>query len=85
MAHHVFDSTRVILSVVDSIQKPDMFIRPEKGLPFPSDETTPMPTLPIFDFQTLVSAIHQDTAVDKLFAACKDWGFFQVYYYYYFI
>ncbi|KHM99132.1 Thebaine 6-O-demethylase, partial [Glycine soja] len=43
-----------------------------------SNETT-LPTIPVFYFKALLheKAI-DDAELDKLFTACKDWGFFQV-------
>ncbi|KAL5054809.1 hypothetical protein RYX36_035491, partial [Vicia faba] len=76
VANHVF------LGVIDEvINKPEMgiperFLRPNKQPSILLDQTNPSQTIPIFDFQTLLSA--DNTQLHNLFIACKDWGFFQV-------
>ncbi|XP_045825560.1 protein SRG1-like [Trifolium pratense] len=60
---------------------PEMFIRSDKEPLIDlsiNDKTNPLPTIPIFDFQTLLCAGDNSTELEKLFSACKDWGFFQV-------
>lgn len=87
-ASHVFGNTRCILGVTDTIiQKPEMgipemYIRSEQESPIirPDETTPPLPTIPVFDFKSLVSGISRDTELDKLYTACKHWGFFQVKY-----
>lgn len=80
----VFGSISSVLGVKDMDKKPemgipDMYIRTEQEPPIRSDETTPLPTIPIFDFKSLVCENTRDTTeLEKLYTACKDWGFFQV-------
>ncbi|KAG5029301.1 Codeine O-demethylase [Glycine soja] len=78
----VFGSSRSVLGVMDMPKKPEMgipemYIRPQEPT-IRSNETT-LPTIPVFDFKALLheNAI-DDAELDKLFTACKDWGFFQV-------
>jgi hypothetical protein len=80
---NIFESTHSILGVMDEvINKPEMgipkmFLRPDKEPSILSNETNPLQSIPVFDFQTLICG--DNTELDKLFSACKDWGFFQVY------
>ncbi|XP_061367063.1 protein SRG1-like [Gastrolobium bilobum] len=79
----VFGSTHSVLGMMDIANKPEngipeMYIRPELEPPSPLDETTPLPTIPIFDLKTLVCGNTRDTELEKLYLTCKDWGFFQV-------
>lgn len=78
----VFGSSRSVLGVMDMPKKPEMgipemYIRPQEPTIW-SNETT-LPTIPVFYFKALLheKAI-DDAELDKLFTACKDWGFFQV-------
>ncbi|KAJ1430564.1 Oxoglutarate/iron-dependent dioxygenase [Sesbania bispinosa] len=79
----VFGSTHSVLGIMDMAMKPDteipeMYIRPEQESPIQPDETNPLPTIPIFDFKSLVYGTAIDTDLERLFTACKEWGFFQV-------
>lgn len=80
---NIFESTHSILGVMDEVINkpkmgiPEIFLRPDKEPSIPRNETNPLQTIPIFDFQTLICG--DDSELDKLFSACKDWGFFQVY------
>lgn len=75
--------SHVFLGVTDEvINKPEIgiperFLRPDKQPSILLDQTNPSQTIPIFDFQTLLSA--DNSQLHNLFSACKDWGFFQVY------
>ncbi|XP_027186797.2 oxoglutarate-dependent flavonoid 7-O-demethylase 1-like isoform X1 [Cicer arietinum] len=56
---------------------PEYFIRSNKEPSILSnDETNPLPTIPIFDFQTLLC--DDGIQLHNLYSACKDWGFFQL-------
>ncbi|CAL5213938.1 unnamed protein product [Lathyrus oleraceus] len=74
--------SHVFLGVTDEvINKPEIgiperFLRPDKQASILLDQTNPSQTIPIFDFQTLLSA--DNSQLHNLFSACKDWGFFQV-------
>ena len=80
----VLGSTHSVLSVLEVAKKPEMgipemYVRPELEPTIRSDETTPLPTIPIFDLKSLVCGNARDTELEKLYTTCKDWGFFQVY------
>lgn len=77
----VFGNSHSVLGAMEVANKPDMgipemYIRPHEPS-VRSDEAT-LPTIPVFDFQTLVHENSRDAEIDKLSTACKDWGFFQV-------
>jgi hypothetical protein len=87
VANNVFTSSHSFLGVLDEVINkpqmgiPEMFIRSDKEPLIDlsiNDKTNPLPTIPIFDFQTLLCAGDNSTELNKLFLACKDWGFFQV-------
>ncbi|XP_027343293.1 protein SRG1-like [Abrus precatorius] len=78
----VFGGSHSVLGIMDMAKKPEtgipeMYIRPQEP-PISSHETTPSLTIPVFDLKTLLCGNARDTELDKLFTACKDWGFFQV-------
>ncbi|KAK7359518.1 hypothetical protein VNO77_01479 [Canavalia gladiata] len=66
-----------VLGVMDMPNKPEMeipemYVRPQEP-PISTHET-----IPVFDLKTLPCANAIDSELDKLYTACKDWGFFQV-------
>ncbi|XP_057422356.1 protein SRG1-like [Lotus japonicus] len=81
----VFGTTHSVLGVMEMAKTctpemgiPEMYIRPEHEPPIQLDETnTPLPTIPVFDLQSLLCGT-ASTELEKLYIACKDWGFFQV-------
>ncbi|KAK7260566.1 hypothetical protein RIF29_26718 [Crotalaria pallida] len=80
---NVFGNTYSVLGVMDMAKKPEMgipdnYIRPEREALIRCDESTPLPEIPILDFKSLVCGNNRDTELEKLYTACKDWGFFQV-------
>ena len=81
----VFGTTHSVLGVTGVAKKPEMgipemYIRPEQEPSIRSDETTPLPTIPIFDLESLVCGNARAIELEKLYTTCKDWGFFQVCY-----
>ena len=61
---------------------PPRYLRPELDPPFLNNSTTCSSTgdVPVIDFSRLVSGDFMDSELDKLHSACKEWGFFQVWY-----
>jgi len=76
-----FGSSHSVLGVMEVANKPEMgipemYIRPQQPS-IPSHEPS-FPTIPVFDFETLLHENSRDAQLHKLYTACKDWGFFQV-------
>lgn len=66
------------LIVVEQIETvPPRYIREDVAdYPAPSDK--PLPCVPLIDMAKLVELEHQEVELQKLHAACRDWGVFQV-------
>ncbi|XP_047156594.1 protein SRG1-like [Vigna umbellata] len=76
-----FGSSHSVLGVMEVANKPEMgipemYIRPQQPS-IRSDEPS-LPTIPVFDFKSLLHENSRDAQLLKLYTACKDWGFFQV-------
>lgn len=58
---------------------PPRYLRPELEPPFPSNSTS-LGDIPVIDLQKLLIS-QDDSELQKLDFACKEWGIFQVYIY----
>lgn len=57
---------------------PSRYVRSPQDLPYISDNSPP-PPLPVVDLQNLFSEESVGSELDKFHSACRDWGFFQVF------
>lgn len=58
---------------------PERYVRPHHERPILST-TTPLPEIPVIDLSKLLTQDHKGSELEKLHYACKEWGFFQVYF-----
>ncbi|KAL2343557.1 hypothetical protein Fmac_004842 [Flemingia macrophylla] len=55
---------------------PERYVRPHHERPIIST-TTPLPQVPVIDLSKLLSQDFEETELENLHYACKEWGFFQ--------
>ncbi|KAL2343555.1 hypothetical protein Fmac_004840 [Flemingia macrophylla] len=77
-------ATSITVPFVQEIAKevlttvPERYVRPHHDRPILSTNTTPLPHIPVIDLSNLMSQTLQESELQKLHSACKDWGFFQL-------
>lgn len=69
-------------SQIDGV--PQRYIRYEKDQPIIHNGVLPDHEVPVVDMKRLLSPESMDSELAKLHYACKDWGFFQVLFIYFY-
>lgn len=61
------------------VNLPPRYVRHDQESPVVSDAES-LPTIPVIDLQSLLVGKSMDSELERLHLACKEWGFFQVYF-----